>query len=473
MIAPTTCHAVIVIVTAIAIRVVATLSLPLIITNDGAFYLYWAGEIASGSWPDMPAYRTPMYPLWLAAVLSIAGDSAHTVLIAQHMLGIATAAACWWLGRVAFGARVGLVSGLLVAIDPWLLAIASFALSDILCIALPLVALSADAGKPGWARSTVAGVLVGAAVLTRPTAIAWLPGVLTLALIAPAPRFRLRWLRAAAVSLAMMATLVPWIALNASRGVVGVAETQGLALWGGLARSGQLDQDFTLPESLAPLADPLFQPTPSERDVMRFYNRVGTTEAVNRTELLSAWARSSVRTNPGGYAQAFGHGLAWQANATLPGSPYTYDSLRWMMRRLGGTDEPADGPANLSTAHMPDFVTRFEDARPRGPFASIYRDWPLGMQQRFPQPPLGLATAVLICVTAYQRRWVPAAILASSMPIVLGHAIILQPFSRYSISAWMIWWIGAVAGVTLLAASAGRWTQSCRWLRFMPCQPQP
>lgn len=442
------------IVTGVAcvVRMLAVLTLPLIITNDGAFYLSWGREMASGLWPDLPAYRTPIYPLWLAGVLFVAGDSVHAVLSSQQLLGVATAAACWWLGRVAFGPRVGLIAGILVAVDPWLLAIASFALSDMLSIALPLVSLAVVAGSPRFGRSTIAGALLGTAILTRPTAVAWLPGVLAMAMLAPAAKPKLRWIRGAAVVGMCATTLAPWVGFNASRGIGGVVETEGLALWGGLARSGQLDPTFSIPEPLRAAADPLFEHTPPEWAVMRFYKLAGDTQGVNRAQLLPAWSAASLRADPLGYAKSVGHAVAWQANASLPRTPYAHDPLRWMMRRLGGADALADAPANISTDHLPDFTARFADAAPIGPLAVVYRSWSLGMAQRFPQLPLGVITFGVLVVTAYQKRWDAAMLLASPMPIVAGHAIILQPFSRYSISAWMIWWIGGVAAAAMLVS---------------------
>lgn len=442
----------IVVAVAFAIRLLALLTLPLIVTNDGSFYLQWGTMIANGQWPEIPAYRTPFYPIWLAGVLAVAGPSVHAVLASHHALSIATAAAIWWLGRTTMGPRVGLVAGILVALDPWLLAISSFALSDIVSVAFPLVALALVAGQPGVGRATIAGLLLGAAVLTRPTTVAWVPGILALCLIAPAGRPMLRWWRPGAVLAALVLTLTPWVAFNATRGIAGVARTEGLAMWGGLARSGQLDAAFELPEQLQPLAKPLFQHTPPEHAVMRFYNAAGDIEAIDRSELLSGWSRASLNADPAGYLQAAAHALTWQANAHLPRTPYSYDSLRWMMRRLGGTDARPDAPANISTHQLPELMARFEDGPPTGPLASLYREWDLGMKQRYPQLPLGLLTLVAIGLAIYRRRWQLVVVLASSFPIVAGHAIIVQPFSRYSISAWLVWWLGGLAATMMIAS---------------------
>jgi hypothetical protein len=435
---------------AAGVRVVALLTLPLIITNDGSFYLQWGTTLAGGQWPDLPAYRTPGYPLWNRR-------RAHRRRRFRARSARQPARCSAWPRPSRAGGWVeprsvrgpGALAGLAVALDPWLLAISSFALSDILSIAFPLVALALVVGRPGLTRASLAGLLVGVAVLTRPTAVAWVPGMLALAAVTPAARPRLRWLRPCAAAVACMLTIAPWAAVNASRGIPGIARTEGLAMWGGLARSGRLARSFELPEQLRPLAEPLFEHTPPEHAVMRFYSAAGTVDGVDRGRLLSEWSRTSLRADPVGYARAVVHTLAWQANARLPASPYGYDSLRWMMRRLGGTNAIPDASANVSTRQLPDLVSRFQDGPATGPLGTLYRTWDLGMKQRYPQLPLGLLTLVAIGLAVYRKRWQLAIVLASSFPIVAGHAIILQPFSRYSLSAWLVWWLGGVAAVAL------------------------
>ena len=102
--------AVVLLITAL-FRLIAWVSLPLIITNDGAFYLAWASELAHGSWPDLTSTRTPGYIVFLACVFTMLGESAAAVSAAQHGLGIACAFCGWWIGRRIAGPRVGLAAG--------------------------------------------------------------------------------------------------------------------------------------------------------------------------------------------------------------------------------------------------------------------------------------------------------------------------------------------------------------------------
>ncbi|MGP1272211.1 MAG: glycosyltransferase family 39 protein [Phycisphaerales bacterium] len=448
---------------AFTLRLLAVLTLPLIITNDGAFYLLWGTQIADGTWPDLPATRTPGYPMLLGIMFAMLDQSAAAVLIVQHTLGAATAALAWWIGRSIGGRFVALAGGLLVALDPWLLGLSSFALSETPSVALALCAVALAAARPrGW-RLVLAGLAIGAAVLVRPSMLAWIPGLLLIAFAHPAERHRSRVLRPGLLAAAAALTLAPWLAFNASRGVPGLARTDGLALWGGLARAGLLDPTFQLPDSAPPPPESLFQPGAPEPVVMGYYRDLGRADGVDREQVLSDWSGGSVAAQPAGYARVVGHAAAWQSNAMLHGTPYRHDGLRWAMRRLGGIDQPADGQTNFSTDHLPELLERFDDAPARGPLAWVYRRWPVGMFQCVPQLPAGVLTLAAVGMLAWRRRWVAAATLAASFPIVLGHALLLQPFARYSLSAWMLWWIGAAIAVSIA------WPRAIR----LVCHPVP
>src|SRR3954462_9810567 len=70
---------------------------PLMITNDGAGYLAWALTIGRGEHPQFPAYRTPGYPYFLAALIRVFGERPEPVLVAQHLMGALACAGLAWL----------------------------------------------------------------------------------------------------------------------------------------------------------------------------------------------------------------------------------------------------------------------------------------------------------------------------------------------------------------------------------------
>src|SRR5262249_32595265 len=116
---------------AAVLRIACAASVPLIITNDGVWYLMWARKILAGEAIDWPPIRTPGYPLFLAAIFRICGVGPWGVLIVQHALGcLAVGLIAVMAARVSGRAWWGLVLGVLAAADPVLLGMESYALTE-------------------------------------------------------------------------------------------------------------------------------------------------------------------------------------------------------------------------------------------------------------------------------------------------------------------------------------------------------
>ncbi len=88
----------------------------------------------------------------------------------------------------------------------------NFTLSDMPALTLLLLGLVA-LGRPGWRWAAVAGLLVAAAINTRPIYVASMPGVLWL-LLARQPADNVRWLRAAALVAGLVLVLWPQWRIN-------------------------------------------------------------------------------------------------------------------------------------------------------------------------------------------------------------------------------------------------------------------
>lgn len=443
------CGLVIVLLVALLVRVLAFFTLPLIITNDGVWYLLWSQELAGGSWPELPAARTPGYVCFLAGVFRLMGTHASAVLLAQHVVGLGLVACIWKVGRDIGGHRVAIGAGLIAALDPWLLGFESYALSDSLGAALVLGALTLVSGNRSLITSLLAGLLVGFAVLVRPSLMAWWPGLFLAALLAPVGGWAFRPVRGVVFAAACVIAVMPWYLYNADRGVRGLTQTDGLALWGGLARWELLTSDFQVPEEIEHDVSRLLEGEISEDVVMGVYTRLGQIEGVDRAELLREWSTESLREDPFGYAIAAAHAGAWQANTRLSGSRYRHDETRWMMRRLGGTDTVEGIPPNFTGPHPQAGLKPFEDHAPAGPLAFLYRAMPGASLGVTPHAVAFLASIAAMGLLLWRRRPHHALLLASSFSIVIGHALLLQPFSRYSLSAWPVWWIGLCVCVQL------------------------
>jgi len=63
------------------------------------------------------AFRTPGYPLALAAVYPLFGDSALPMIVLQAVMATGTVALTWFLGRRLFDSRVGTWAAALLSLD--------------------------------------------------------------------------------------------------------------------------------------------------------------------------------------------------------------------------------------------------------------------------------------------------------------------------------------------------------------------
>ncbi len=172
----------------------------------GHGYTYMVGQT-----PYVAAVSSPLYVLLSAGVYARTDHSQSVLLVLQALLGGVTAVLAAWLASRMFRPEAGWAAGLLVALDPALLVYSAelhpltldalaFLVVICACVALP--------DRPGALRTTVIGLAVGVAALTRTTVLSLVPIVLVWA-----NRFRsLPLISLASVALVSVALLVysPW-----------------------------------------------------------------------------------------------------------------------------------------------------------------------------------------------------------------------------------------------------------------------
>jgi hypothetical protein len=155
--------------------------------------------------------RTPGYPLFLVPFALVNATVAGTVAV-QHLLAVVLAVAvqvaAW---RVSGSRAIGLFSGLIVALDPGLIFIANYIMTETLA-SLMLFALMLSLGvRKGdrWlARAGVSGLLVGATCLVRPiVAFLWIPLAIWLLLFDRQPDGN-RWRTVRTVAVFVLAALL-------------------------------------------------------------------------------------------------------------------------------------------------------------------------------------------------------------------------------------------------------------------------
>jgi len=165
-----------------------------------------------GWWP-------PLYPFFLASLYDVIAPSHRVAVFAQVGLGVLVCWLAFALGRRTGGERVGLVTALLIAVDPTYVFLTNILASENLyavwlVLALWLYERAAAKSGTSW-RWVTAGVAFGLGALTRAI------GLLCVAVAALAVRRRVRtrraWITQAVYLLAGAALVIaPWTVRNAA-----------------------------------------------------------------------------------------------------------------------------------------------------------------------------------------------------------------------------------------------------------------
>jgi tetratricopeptide (TPR) repeat protein len=156
---------------------------------DAGFNDYWARSLAIDGWmppahlPDpeiatSPCLRPPGYPWFLAATYAVTGGSYLAPRVLQCLLGLATAALIYALGRRWFGSAAGLLAAALFATH-WVPLYFETELHEPALLMFILVALAGLwerwARFPSAGRAAVAGLVTGIAALVRSNILLGLP----------------------------------------------------------------------------------------------------------------------------------------------------------------------------------------------------------------------------------------------------------------------------------------------------------
>jgi len=147
------------------------------LVGDAAAYHAWAQRIAAGDWIGTESfYQAPLYPYVLAVWLRLFGDSIGTIRALQALLGAASCALlCLGTTRL-WGARVGLIAGILLALyGPAVYydgIIQKASLTGFLTCAL-FAALAWNQTASRSSAALVVGAVAGLLSITRENAMIW------------------------------------------------------------------------------------------------------------------------------------------------------------------------------------------------------------------------------------------------------------------------------------------------------------
>lgn len=183
------------------------------VVRSGVFGRQQPGD----SEPLPTAYRPPLYPLLLAAT---SGGQAEIPSRQVAGLQILLGTGCVWLAYL-LARRMNLggwspVAALFVAMDPILLRQTTLVMTETLATFLSIASLwllaRSQATQRAW-DAAAAGVVVGLAILCRPTFLPW--SLVVVALMAlQGGAWQSRFMRCAAFAVCMAAVLMPWIVRN-------------------------------------------------------------------------------------------------------------------------------------------------------------------------------------------------------------------------------------------------------------------
>ncbi|MBI5649260.1 MAG: glycosyltransferase family 39 protein [Chloroflexi bacterium] len=200
------------------------LSYPL--SPDEATYIWGAKQILAGLFFPPTFERSdqsPLYVLFLAAHFRLFGENFIFVRLTQAALGALTAAMTYALAKritpqtSQVSKNFGSLSGLIVALYPDLIVLNGLLLTEtlytFLLIALILAwQIALDQSSLRW--RALAGALAGLTLLTRTSALVFIPLAFAWDIWNSRPTWRIGIQRALVSSAAMLIVLAPWLARN-------------------------------------------------------------------------------------------------------------------------------------------------------------------------------------------------------------------------------------------------------------------
>jgi len=204
---------------AFLLRLIWALLVPVSPVSDSSIYDIFAREIAAGhgyAFPDgTPTVYWPVGPSALyGGAYALFGTHGAVVAGLNLVMGVALVGGIQMLARRTFGARVGLIAGLLAAVWPIWIQFTTVLSSELPCALLLVASFLARAARrlPDWARVALSTALLVGAAYMRPTV---LPLIVLLPLLGGDYRRPARTAWHVAIALVVAAALLaPWAQRN-------------------------------------------------------------------------------------------------------------------------------------------------------------------------------------------------------------------------------------------------------------------
>jgi len=228
--------------------------------NGYVDYYVWHDMIRYDSIPHPDAWMPPLYPV-LAAGLALLGFSPFLAAkLVSVFSGTLLSAACYELGKRIGDEKTGLVSGFLAAFSIPLVFYSSVAMTDMLFCTLAVFSITLlwmlwSERSVTLRLCIVAGIVLGASYLCRPTAVLILLAAATLWLWTRGFRSLHLTRRLATVLVVFLLVISPWLARNYLLLGNPFASVPGYHLWT-THEGAYYDFDYQRVSPLALLSDP-------------------------------------------------------------------------------------------------------------------------------------------------------------------------------------------------------------------------
>ncbi|MBN2104184.1 glycosyltransferase family 39 protein [bacterium] len=225
-------------------------------------------------WVLPTALAPPFYPFFMAGIMKLFGTSQLPVKLIQILLSMLTCACVYWIGKIVFSRKTGLVAALGMAINPEIIVMAGTLYTETLYLfisCLVFITLSYAIRNPNLKKYWImAGILMGMSILTRHVLILFPIFILAFVWIFPSLNRLRRPLMI--FSLSCYLVLVPWTVRNyvVFDQIVPVASGIGGGLWHGSNRSFDGRYQYELSQKgLAKETAGLERPVDQDRTLIR------------------------------------------------------------------------------------------------------------------------------------------------------------------------------------------------------------
>jgi len=182
------------------------------------------------------AARPPVYPLFLAGIYSLFGQSHLAVKLAQAILGAISCIIIYLIGKEVFNRKIGLWSGVAMALYPPLISTTGFILSEELAIfllAITILFLTRAMKRKQVSCYILAGIFLGLTTLCRPITLLFPFFLYPAFLFSSSKRREFVWISILLAS--MILTITPWTIRNYIKFNVFISGQtgRGVILWAG------------------------------------------------------------------------------------------------------------------------------------------------------------------------------------------------------------------------------------------------